>query len=323
MPEHDGVQRAAGVPRRGLAVGCGGTLGFAWTAVTLRALERELGWDARRADVLLGTSAGSEMVALLASGRSADEIVAALRGATDDPVLAEHLSRAPGMLPPMPGPSWPARGLATRALRREVDLTAGMAGLLPAGRGDAAWLRDLGVRIAGDGWLSHPAAWVVAAEASTGARVAFGSPRAPDSGLADALAASWAIPGWFPPATVAGQRYVDGGTISSVSADLLAPLELDEVVVLAPMTSRHPTPATGFSRLERLLRRRMTRGLDREVALLRAAGTRVIRIEPSLEDLHAMGPNFMDLRRRAAVLETADRNATDLVRTALTAGGRA
>lgn len=309
--------------RRGLAVGCGGTLGFAWTAVALRALERELGWNARRADVLMGTSAGSEIVTLLASGRSADGIVAALSGATDDPVLAEHLSRAPGLFPPMPRPSWSARGLATRALHREVDLTAGMAGLLPTGRGDAAWLRDLGSRVAGDGWVSHPATWVIAAEATTGTRVAFGSPGAPRSGLGDALAASWAIPGWFPPARVAGKRYLDGGTISSVSADLLAPLGLDEVVVLAPMTSRHPAPTTGLSRLERLLRRRMTRGLDREIALLRAAGTRVIRIEPSLEDLRAMGPNFMDFRRRPAVLDAAGRCAPALIRTARTEGGRA
>lgn len=308
--------------RRGLAVGCGGTLGFAWTAVALRAVERELGWDARDADVLMGTSGGSEMVALLASGRSSDGIVAALGGATDDPVLAEHLSRAPGMFPPVPRPNWPARGLATRALHREVDLTAGMAGLLPAGRGDAAWLRDLGSRIAGDGWVSHPATWVIAAEATTGTRVAFGSPDGPGSALGDALAASWAIPGWFPPAAVAGQHYLDGGTISSVSADLLAPLGLDEVVVLAPMTSRHPAPATGLSRLERLLRRRMTRGLDREIALLRAAGTRVIRIEPSPEDLHVMGPNFMDFRRRPGVVQEADRRAPALIRAALTEGGR-
>lgn len=292
--------------RRGLAIGCGGTLGFCWTAVALHAVERELDWDARTADVLIGTSAGAEMVALLGSGRPAGDVVAALAGAIDDLVLAEHLARPPGMLPPVPRPSWPARGLAVRGFRREVDLTAGLAGLLPAGGGNAAWLRDLGARLTGTGgWVPHPATWIVAADATTGTRVAFGSPEAPEARLGEAIAASWAIPGWFPPVPVAGRRYVDGGTISSVSADLLAPLELDEVVVVAPMTSRIPAPATGFSRLERLLRRRMTRGLDREIDSLRVAGTRVVRIEPSQEDLHVLGPNFMDHRRRAAVLQTA------------------
>jgi NTE family protein len=64
--------------RRGLAIGCGGTLGFAWTAIALQAVERRLDWNARTAEVLVGTSAGSEVVALLGSGRSVAEIVAGL-----------------------------------------------------------------------------------------------------------------------------------------------------------------------------------------------------------------------------------------------------
>jgi NAD(P)-dependent dehydrogenase (short-subunit alcohol dehydrogenase family) len=38
---------------RRLVIGCGGTLGFGWTAVALTALERQLGWDARSAEVLV------------------------------------------------------------------------------------------------------------------------------------------------------------------------------------------------------------------------------------------------------------------------------
>jgi len=285
--------------RRGLAVGCGGTLGFAWTAIALQAVQRDLDWDARTADVLIGTSAGSEMVALLGSGRSVDEVVAALDGKSDDPVLTRHVAHHPRLR--LPRLSWPARGLTARGLRGEVDLTAALAGLLPAGRGDATWLRDLGDQIE----VTHPATWMVAADAATGARVAFGSPDAPKVGLGDAIAASWAIPGWFPPVRLAGRTYLDGGTISSVSADLLVPLDLDEVIVVAPMTSDPPVPATGLARLERLLRRRMTRGLNREVAMLRAAGTRVVRIEPRPAELAVMGFNFMDVRRRPATIAAA------------------
>ncbi|GAB3913782.1 hypothetical protein GCM10029964_123900 [Kibdelosporangium lantanae] len=87
--------------RRGLAIGCGGTLGFAWTALALQGVERDLGWDARTADVLIGTSAGAEMVALLGSGRSVDDVVAALDGKSDDPVLIQHLKHRPRLrLPP-------------------------------------------------------------------------------------------------------------------------------------------------------------------------------------------------------------------------------
>lgn len=318
------------MPRRGLAIGCGGTLGFAWTAIALQAMERELGWDARTAAVLLGTSAGSEMVALLGSGRSTEDVVAALDGATDDPVLARHLAFHPGNRPPLPRLSWPALGLLPRGLRGEIDLTAGLAGLLPRGRGDAGWLRELGDDLAGaDGWVEHPATWIVAADAATGARVAFGSPTAPHAGLGanapraglgEAIAASWAIPGWFPPVAVAGRHYLDGGTVSSVSADLLLPLALDELVVLAPMTSAQPAPGTGLERLERLLRRRMTRGLDREIRQLQAAGTRVIRVEPGRVELAAMGANFMDLRRRRSTVDTARRHTPARVRAAISRG---
>lgn len=287
--------------RRGLAIGCGGTLGFAWTAIALRAVERDLGWDARTADVLIGTSAGAEMVALLGSGRSVDDIVAALDGKSDDPVLPQHLAHHPRIR--LPRLRWPALGLTARGLRGEVDLTAALAGLLPAGRGDATWLRELGDRIE----VTHPATWMVAADATTGARVAFGSPDAPKADVGDAIAASWAIPGWFPPVPIGRRHYVDGGTISSVSADLLVPLGLDEVIVVAPMTSDPPVPAKGLARLERLLRRRMTRGLNREVAMLRAAGTRVVRVEPKPAELAVMGFNFMDVRRRPATVDITRR----------------
>ncbi|MBN6038333.1 patatin-like phospholipase family protein [Amycolatopsis sp. 195334CR] len=307
--------------RRGLAIGCGGTLGFAWTAVALEAVERELGWDPRTADVLIGTSAGSELVALLGSGRSASDILSALDGDTDDDVLAAHLAHLPGIRPPLPSLSWPARRLVLCGLRGRVDFTAAAAGLLPGGRGNPAWLRDLGARLAGpDDWVPHPATWIVAADAGTGERVAFGSPGAPRAGLGDVLAASWAIPGWFPPVPIGGRNYLDGGTISSVSADLAGPLGLAELVVVAPMTSGEAAPATGLARVERLLRRRMTAGLDREIAALRAAGTRVIRIEPGPGELAAMGFNFMNHRHRPATLSAARRHVPARVRAAIRQG---
>lgn len=307
--------------RRGLVIGCGGTLGFAWTAATLAALEQELGWDARTADVLVGTSAGSEAVALLGAGRSAPSVVAALSGSQQDPVLARHLGRHPGMVPPVPRLSWPATGLVRAGIRGDVDPTAALAGLLPRGRGDATWLEELGEALAGSaGWVEHPATWLVAADAATGERVAFGSPGAPDASLGEAIAASWAIPGWFGPVPIQGRQYVDGGTVSTASADLVLPLDLDEVIVLAPMASAGPAPARGAARIERMLRSRMSRGLDAELAALMDAGTRVVRIHPSAEDLDVMGANFMDLRRRDQVLATAVRTAPAQIRAALSEG---
>ncbi|GAB4001512.1 patatin-like phospholipase family protein [Nocardioides ultimimeridianus] len=296
--------------RRALAIGCGGTLGFAWTAVALREIERRLDWDARTASVLVGTSAGAEIVAALGSGRTPQDLLDALDGVPGaDPVLARHVAAHPGHLPPVPFPALPALGLVRAGLARRSAYST-VAGLLPRGRGDATWLREYGAALAGpDGWTTHPATWLVAADAASGQRVAFGSPDAPPAALGDAVAASWGIPGWFPPVAIGGRRYVDGGSVSSVSADLLLahPIgrDLDEVVVVAPMTTAGGVPARGADRLERILRTRMTAGLDREVARLRAAGIRVIRVEPGPEELAAMGPNFMDLRRREATLAAA------------------
>lgn len=300
---------------RALVIGCGGTLGFAWTAAVLAELDRQ-GWDTRTADVLVGTSAGAELVALLGAG-----VPAAAIADGSDARVAAHLAApgAPGRLPGLPRPTLPALGLTRAALRGRGDVLSGLAGLLPRGGGDAQWLVDLGAALAdpGTGWVTHPATWLVAADARTGERVPLGRADAPATSLGRAIAASWAIPGWFPPVAIDGRRYVDGGAVSPTSADLLLPHvadgRIDEVVVVAPMASHGGAPARGAVRLERLLRHPMTRRVDREVAQLRAAGARVHRIEPSPADLTAMGANFMDRSRVERVREVAARTAPTLV----------
>lgn len=306
--------------RRGLAIGCGGTLGFAWTAIALRELERAIDWDVRSADVLIGTSAGSELVAAIGAGRTAQDIIDALDGVPGtDAVLASHAQAHPGHVPPIPGLGFPGSGLIRTGLKRRSAYTA-LAGMLPRGRGDATWLQEFGDLLCDEsGWVPHPHTWIVAADARTGVRQAFGKAGAPSARLGDAIAASWAIPGWFPPVEIDGNTYVDGGSVSSVSADFLLNCGLDEVVVVAPMTSAGGVPARGLSRVERLLRRQMTKGLDQEIAALRAAGTRVIRIEPRDEELAAMGPNFMDLRRRPATLAATRKVISARVADALSA----
>ena len=72
------------------------------------------------------------------------------------------------------------------------------------------------------------------------------------------------------------------------------------------MASTGRVPARGAARLERLiLRGWMSAGLDAELDVVRAAGTRVIRLDATAEDLAVMGPNFMDDRRRLATLESS------------------
>ncbi|GAB2718143.1 patatin-like phospholipase family protein [Nocardia thraciensis] len=291
--------------RRGLAIGCGGTLGAAWIIAALAAVRDALDWDPRTADVLVGTSAGAELVTMLGSGVGVDELVAMQDGSAANPVLARHLRDEPGRFPPLPRPALGAVRMALRRNRSEQGLLTAGSGLLPVGGGDAGWLERLATELnPGRSWVSHPATWLVAMDYSTGERVAFGAPGAPAAPIGAALRASWAVPGWFRPVSIGGRRYIDGGAASSVSADLLVPHQLDELVVLAPMASTGRIPATGPGHfLERQLRNRMSAKLDAEIAALRAAGTKVLRVDATAEDLAVMGPNFMDGRRRRATFE--------------------
>lgn len=307
--------------RRGLVLGCGGTIGAAWTVGALDAVAATLDWDPRTAEVIVGTSTGAELACLLGAGFGVDELLAAQLGRpAASPWLAEHFATPPRRLPPWPRPRLGSPRLARAGLRGEVPLVSGLAGLLPLGAGDPDRLARLAVHCGdGSGWLAHPRTWLVAIDYDRGERIAFGGPGAPDATLQQALLASWGVPGWYPPVTIDGRRYADGGIVSPTSADLVAGLGLDELVVLAPMASVDPGRARGTARIERLLRTQMSRRLTDEVATLEQAGVRVLRIDPGPAELAAAGPNFMDGRRRLRTLESALRNGRQTVRDALAA----
>jgi predicted acylesterase/phospholipase RssA len=106
--------------------------------------------------------------------------------------------------------------------------------------------------------------------------------------------------------SIGASRYVDGGTCSPASLNLLAGRGFDEVFVLAPMVSfAYDSPRSPIARAERRWRRGLTRRLLREAAAVRASGTRVVMFAPGSEDLAALGANLMDPGRRRTVLETA------------------
>ncbi|MEU9291165.1 patatin-like phospholipase family protein [Streptomyces sp. NPDC048275] len=306
---------------RGLVLGCGGTLGAAWTIGALHSLQQALQWDPRDADVLVGTSAGAEVAAMLGSGIGVEDLLAAQLGRESSrPELVRHFATPPRGIPPRPALLLGSPALVRRAWGRTVPALAGLSGLLPQGRGDAGRLAAVADSLAPAGqWVRHPATWLVATDFDTGRRSPFGHPDTPRVALRDALRASWAVPGWFPPVRIDGGRYADGGIRSTASADLLVPQGLDEVYVIAPMGSSSPGPRRGLGRAEALLRRVMTRTLDAECAALRETGTRVIRIEPTAADLRTMGGNFMDGRRRLTVLETSLRTTRAVVRDRLQA----
>jgi NTE family protein len=81
---------------------------------------------------------------------------------------------------------------------------------------------------------------------------------------------------------------------------------IDEVYVFAPMASVHADRATtAIGRVERAVRRAITKGILADVATLRTAGMRVCLVTPEPADLAVLGVNLMDPTRRSEVLETA------------------
>jgi NTE family protein len=311
----------------GLVLGAGGVMGGAWLTGGLHALATETGWDPAEADYIVGTSAGSMMGALVASGvppwfmvaHSAGESFEDLEDATGRP--ARDADRSAGAifrlhrgLPPIGPGSWQLIMRSVTAPNRHRP-SALFAGWLPRGSISTEPLKETIRRVVPSGWSEHENLWIVACDYATGRRVPFGREDAPPADLADAVAASCAIPGFYHPVTIAGRRYVDGGLWSTSNLDILRNAGLDLVICLNPTSSLHPTFA--WNPVERVaagMRRLSGRRLGSEAKTLRAAGTEVVLIQPTDEDHAAMGPNLMSTRNRNPVIRTAIRTVTRQLR---------
>jgi NTE family protein len=316
-PQPHGTGQAREV-RRGMVFGAGGVLGFAWMVGALRALQDEEGFDARDAEICVGTSAGSILAALIGMGIGVDAILRHQQGIPlpGDPRIDWQYDRdSGGRLPPRPGFGFGSPDLLLQAARHPgaVPPLAKVSAVLPLGRGTLGavhrMIDDLAasqLARSADAWPARPRVWLVAMDYDGGRRIAFGRPGAPVAGLAEAVTASCAIPGWYAPIRIGDRRYVDGGTCSPTSLDLLVGAGLDEVWVLAPMASfAFDRPRSPVARLERRFRRAVTRRVLAEATKLRESGTVVTLLGPGPEDLQAMGANLMNPRHRTRVLETS------------------
>ena len=302
-------------------------MGGAWLTGGLEALATETGWDPASAERVVGTSAGAMIGALLASGIPPWFMVAHSEGRTFEGLTGADgrtqasADRAAGASfrlerrPPRIGPgSWSliARSLAAPRLHRPPAL---LAGWLPQGVISTGPLKDTIRRVVPSGLTDHPSSWAVACDYADGHRVAFGRADAPRADLAEAVAASCAIPGFYRPVTIGGRRYVDGGLWSTSNLDILRGAELDLVICLNPTSSLHPPFAWNpAERLAGVFRRMSGRRLGSERKILRAAGTEVVLIQPTTEDHAAMGPNLMSTRNRNPVIRTAIRTVREQLR---------
>jgi len=313
-------------PKRALVLGGGGVLGGTWAVGALAAMQEEFGFAAADVDIIVGTSAGSVLSALLGAGVAVEELEqqygdqpvtsGLLAGYAFDPVQATGGKR-PGM-PRFLGPGSPRLiGTSLRHLR-QMPATTVLSAFMPEGTKSLERIGHLIDAVTPMGeWSPHRGVWVVAMDYEDGRRVVFGRPGARVAPLSSAVMASCAIPGWFSPVTIGGRQYVDGGAVSATSIDVLAHAGMDEVYVIAPMVSfAMDRPSSVSARLERRWRAEVTKAGRREAAVVRAAGASVRMVGPGPEDLAAIGANLMDDDRRIHVLETAMRTSTSAWREA-------
>ena len=293
--------------RVGLVLGAGGSVGGAYHAGVLAAIEEATGWKPDSAEIIAGTSAGSIVAAWLRAGLSAADLAnLSLRKPLSAGGAALVARSGPRTRLATPGPQHAdlVHGPASASLLLNpwgVRLGAIAAALLPAGTVSTEAIAA-GVRaLYGTRWPKRPT-WICAVCLDDGRLAAFGRPGAPHATMAEAVAASCAIPAYFQPVVIGGRRYVDGGSHSVTNADLLADAGIDLVIVSCPMGATLDAVAMG---IDLPLRAAVRARLSREVAKLRRAGAAVVTLQPTREVRAAMGNNPMDARRGPAVTRSA------------------
>lgn len=271
-----------------LVLGGGGVGGIAWITGLLAGLA-DSGRDVSGADLLVGTSAGSAVAAQLGSGLSLEELYAR----QVDPALQAAEIMAEMDLEKFAAEIGAAMGSAASVpeLRRAV-------GRVALGTRTVAEPERRAViesRLPSHGWPER-ALKIVAVDAVSGEPRVF--ERASGVPLVDAVAASCAVPGVWPPVTIGERRYVDGGVRSIANADLAA--GADRVLVIVPLGPAEPFPSE--------------QPLERSVEELRAGGAEVAVVAPDEASVAAIGSNALDpaTRRPAAEAGRAQGRALTL-----------
>jgi NTE family protein len=161
--------------------------------------------------------------------------------------------------------------------------------------GIAAWVKDT----AGDmatAWPTKPTA-IVAYDLEARTRMPFGTEIAPEISLADAVAASSAVPFVYEPVRFQDRWYADGGLASGTSADLVLalPQALDLVLIVAPLAATTPRESGRF--YEDVFDKVGRAALAAEIAKIRSQwpATEILVLRPDESVLDIARPNPMSV----------------------------
>jgi NTE family protein len=262
--------------RRALVLGGGGPVGFAWESGLIAGFAQG-GVDFGKADFILGTSAGAIAGARLASGVETARLAEALI----DPASTRIQPRIGS-----PEAFMKMMGLVTAGqtdtrnpaeIRREVGALA----LSSETGGEEEFVdvigRELG-ELPGWAWPGRGYA-CTAVDAEDGGFQLWQASSGVD--LRRAVTSSCSVPGLFPPITVEGRRYMDGGMRSATNADLAAGYDVVVVVAVAPAGAE-----------------RLAATLNEEIESLQGGGSTVIAVTPDDASSASFGPNLMDAMRK-------------------------
>ena len=264
---------------RALVLGGGGVTGVAWELGVLAGLA-EAGLDVTDADLFVGTSAGSVVAAQVTSGTALEELFEQQTTSSGSEVAARL---GVGQLLRLA-----AANLSTRDERKAMTRIGAMAlhaTTVPEEKRKAI----IASRLPSHEWPARRLV-VTAVAVDNGEFAAFDK----ESGvsLVDAVGASCAVPGVWPPVTINGRRYMDGGMRSPVNADLAKGYE--RIVVLAPINlsfRRAQNPAAQLARL----------GPDVRSAI----------VTPDAAAKTAIGNNVLDPARRGPSAQAGRKQAKD------------
>jgi NTE family protein len=211
----------------GLVMGGGGVVGIAWELGVLDALLQEQALTPSEAQTLVGTSAGSVVSTQLAGGRSIDDLVAEQlappRGATGGGAAAPDMNAVMAIFGGM---------MTATEMTRELALTTGKLALEAPTGSEESWIGWFEQAVGVDAWPDADLR-IVAMSCTRGERRVW--TKADGVDLHRAVASSCSVPGMFPPVTIDGDRYTDGGAWSPSNADVLAGEGLDAVVFIGPI----------------------------------------------------------------------------------------
>ncbi|WP_076261337.1 patatin-like phospholipase family protein [Intrasporangium flavum] len=264
--------------QRALVLAGGGAAGNAWEIGVIAGLH-DAGLDVTRADLVIGTSAGSTVAVQVTAGTSPSDLYAAILAETP-PARPPHGGPDHRPRPAVSGPGyleWSNAIIASASDPADMRRRLGAAALERDASGGAdarRWREVVASRLPGIDW-PRQRVLVVAVDAESGEPVVFDR----DSGvdLVDAVAASTSA---MTPYEIDGRRFLNGGYRRSENADLAA--GCGRVLVMSPFAgaSRMP-PAWGMD-------------LATQVAELRAGGSAVETVFPDAGAGEVFDANALD-----------------------------